>query len=361
MRFHSIIELYDKTKPTKPIRKEGDLSMNLFTRKSALLMLAAAVSISLLLSGCNSASSNGGGKKYTFRLADTHPDNYPTVLGDKKFAELVKEKTNGRITIDIFPNSQLGEEKAVIEQVQLGAIEFTRVSTGPLAEFNKAYGVFSLPYIFDNTEHEWKFLNSDKGKEMLSSLESSKMKGLAYYESGARSFYSRKPLTSIDDMKGLKVRVIENKINIALMEALGANASPMPYGEVFSALQTGVIDAAENNFPSYYSANHYQVAKNLILDRHQRVPEVLMISKTAWDQLSDSDKKIIQEAAQESVQTERDEWDKFEKESEAKVKEAGVTIIDVTDVKPWQDKVKPVIDSYYNDFKDVLDAIAAAR
>lgn len=345
--------------------------MKLFTKQTTVI-LGTTISISLLLSACGDGASTTStakseatpkaeGKKYTFRLADTHPDNYPTVLGDKKFAELVNQKSNGRIKIDVFPNSQLGEEKAVIEQVQLGAIEFTRVSSGPLAEFNKALGVFSLPYIFDNAEHEWKFLESDKGKELLSSLESSKMKGLAYYDSGARNFYTKKPVKSVDDLKGMKLRVQQNKINIDLIEALGANASPMAYGEVFSSLQTGVIDGAENNYPSYDSSNHYQVAKNLVLDGHQRVPEVVMISKATWDKLGDEDKKIIQEAATESVKTQREEWVKFEKNSEAKVKAAGAIVTEVTELKPWQDKVKPVIDKYRNDYKDVLDAIDKAR
>ncbi|MCR8633825.1 MULTISPECIES: TRAP transporter substrate-binding protein [Paenibacillus] len=323
-----------------------------------------------LLAGCGSkdASSNaaGGekkdeGKKYTFRLADTHPADYPTVIGDKKFADLVNERTKGRIKIDVFPASQLGEEKAVLEQVQLGAIEFTRVSSGPLAEFNKNYGVFSLPYVFDNDQHLWKFLESDPASKLLDSLESSKMKGLAYYSSGARNFYSRKPLTSLADVKGQKIRVIQNKINIDLMSALGANATPMAYGEVFSALQTGVIDAAENNYPSFQSSNHFEVAKNLILDGHQRVPEVLLISQAAWNKLSEDDRKIIKQAALDSVKTQRESWDKYEKEAEDKVRAAGVKITEVKDVKPWQDAVKPVIDKYRAEYKEVLEQIDAAR
>ncbi len=340
------------------------------------LFLALLLTLGTVLAGCGSKDSAGGssaspsadsgkkaaeGPKYTFRLGDTHPDNYPTVLGDKKFAELVNQRTNGRIKIDVYPSSQLGEEKAVVEQVQLGAIEFTRVSTGVLASFNKDYGVFSLPYIFDNDVHEWNFLNGPDGQKLLDSLESSKMKGLAYYDSGARSFYSKKPLKSIDDLKGLKIRVIQNQINIELIEALGANATPMPYGEVFSSLQTGVIDAAENNYPSYYTSNHYQVAKNYILDKHQRVPEALLISKVTWDKLSPDDQKIIKQAAADSVQTERDEWAKFEKEAEAKVKEAGVTITEVADPKPWQAAVKPVIDKHREEYKAILDAIDKAR
>ncbi|MCM3630445.1 TRAP transporter substrate-binding protein [Paenibacillus glycanilyticus] len=335
----------------------------------------SVLAVSLLavtLAGCSSNtketidSSNSGGSasdgpKYTFRLADTHPEGYPTVVGDRKFADLVNEKSGGRIKIEVFPASQLGEEKAVIEQVQLGAIELTRVSTGAMGGFNKEYEVFSLPYIFNSDEHLWKFLESDKGSALLDSLESSRMKGLAYYSSGARNFYSTKPLAGIADMKGLKVRVIQNKVNIDLMEALGANATPMAYGEVFGALQTGIIDAAENNYPSYDTSNHYQQAKNLILDQHQRVPEVLLISKITWDKLSDADKKIISEAAQESVATQRAEWDRFEKQSEEKIKAAGVTITEVTDFAPWREAVKPVIEKYRADYSDILDAIEKAE
>lgn len=342
--------------------------------KKGLLTLLLLVLAGTLAAGCagntketitGSDESGGGsrteGPKYSFRLADTHPDGYPTVVGDLKFAELVKEKSGGRITIEVFPSAQLGEEKAVIEQVQLGAIEFTRVSTGALGGFNKQYEVFSLPYIFDSDEHLWKFLESDKGTELLDSLESSRMKGLAYYSSGARSFYSTKPLTSIDDIKGQKVRVIQNKVNIDLMEALGANATPMAYGEVFSALQTGIIDAAENNYPSFLTSNHYQQAKNLILDQHQRVPETLLISKITWDKLSETDRAIIKEAAEESVATQRAEWDRFEKDSEEKIKAAGVTITEVTDLTPWQNAVKPVIDKYRSEYSDILDAIEQAK
>lgn len=298
---------------------------------------------------------------YTFRLAETHPPDYPTTLGDKKFAELVKERSGGRIKIDVFPSAQLGEEKAVVEQVQLGAIEFTRVSTGILSSFNKDYGVFSLPYIFDNETHMWKFLQGDAGEKMLDSLQASKMKGLTYYEPGSRNFYTKKPVTKLEDLKGLKIRVIQNQVNIDIMKALGASATPMAYGEVFSAIQTGVIDGAENNYPSYFSSKHYEVAKNFLVDEHQRVPEVLLISKTVWDKLSDEDKKLLKQAALDSVQYQRDEWKKYEKDSEDKVKAAGAVITKVQDLKPWQEAVKPVIDKYRPEYKEVLDAIEKSK
>ncbi|CAG7655892.1 TRAP transporter substrate-binding protein [Paenibacillus allorhizosphaerae] len=339
------------------------------TLKKTVMILSCMAIAGGLLAGCGKkdtaqGTANGAkteGKKYTFRLADTHPADYPTVIGDKKFAELVNERTNGRIKIDVFPASQLGEEKSVIEQVQLGAIEFTRVNSSPLAEFNKQFGVFSLPYIFDTDQHLWKFLQSDAGNKLLDTLETSKMKGLAYYSSGSRHFYSRKPLTSLADLKGQKIRVQQSKINMDLISALGANPTPMPYGEVFSSLQTGVIDAAENNFPSYDSSNHYEVAKHMILDNHQRAPEVLLISQSTWKKLSEEDQKIIKQAALDSVQTQREAWDKYEKQSEAKIRAAGVTITEVKDLKPWQDAVKPMIDKYRGEYKDVLDQIDSAR
>lgn len=322
------------------------------------------------LAGCGGAkeekAATGGdtkaeGPKYTFRLAETHPPEYPTTLGDKKFAELVNERSKGRIKIDVFPSSQLGEEKAVLEQVQLGAIEFSRTSSGTLGGFSKSYEAFSLPYIFENDAHLWKFLGSDMGAKLLDSLESSRMKGLAYYSSGSRSFYSTKPVKSLADLKGQKIRVIQNKVNIDLINALGANATPMPYGQVFSSLQTGVIDAAENNYPSYFTSNHFQQAKHYIVDRHQMVPEVLVISKVTWDKLSKEDQALLKQAAIDSVATQRQEWEKFEKDSAEKIKAAGVTITEVTDLKPWQEAVKPVIDKYRADYKDFLDAVEKAK
>ncbi|EGO63843.1 TRAP transporter substrate-binding protein [Acetonema longum] len=332
--------------------------------KKLVSLAVLVVMLSILATGCGSSSTadkKGEAPKYNFRLAETHPADYPTTLGDKKFAELVLERSKGRIKIDVFPAAQLGEEKSVIEQVQLGAIEFTRVSSSPLAEFNKQFGVYSLPYIFDNDEHVWNFLNGEYGQKMLDNLEKSKLKGLAYYSSGSRSFYTKKPVKSVADLQGLKIRVQQSKVNMDLISALGASATPMPYGEVFSGLQTGVIDGAENNSPSYLTANHFQAVKNFILDGHQRVPEVLMISKVTWDKLSEEDRKLIKQAAMDSVATQRDLWDKFEKESMDKLKAAGVTITEVTDVKPWQAAVKPVIDKYSADYKDDLAAIAAAR
>lgn len=340
------------------------------SRKKLIFGVLFMFIVSILAVGCGGDKPAGekkvdapkeAPKAITMRLADVHPPDYPTVIGDKKFAELVEQKTNGRIKITVYPSGQLGDEKAIIEQVQLGAIEFTRVSASPLGEFSKPLGVFSLPYLFDNADHLWRFLESAEGKTLLTGLESARMRGLSYYASGTRSFYANKPLKSIDDIKGKKIRVQQSKINMDMIAALGANATPMPYGEVFNGLQVGIIDGAENNFPSYFSANHYQVAKHFINDQHQMVPEVLLMSKVAWDKLSAEDKKIMEEAAWESTKFQIESWNKYEKESRDKVIAAGSTVTDVTDVKPWQDAVKPMLDKYRDDFKTQFEAIEKYR
>jgi tripartite ATP-independent transporter DctP family solute receptor len=333
--------------------------------KKMLALGLSALMLGSVLAGCGKSESKPEAKaeapKYTFRLAETHPADYPTTLGDKKFADLVAERSNGRIKINVFHSAQLGEEKSVIEQVQMGSIEFTRVSSSPLAEFNKAFGVFSLPYIFDSEAHEWSFLEGDFAKQMLVNLDKSKIVGLAYYDSGSRNFYTKNKVTGPADLKGMKIRVQQNKINMDLIQSLGASATPMPYGEVFSGLQTGVIDGAENNAPSYLTANHFQAVKYFVLDAHQRVPEVLMASKATWDKLSAEDRKLIQQAATDSVKFQREAWAKFDKEALEKLKTQGITVTEVKDVKPWQAAVKPVIDKYNAEYKAELEAIAKAR
>nr|WP_263323377.1 TRAP transporter substrate-binding protein [Neobacillus sp. Marseille-Q6967] len=337
-------------------------------RKKITGILAATLLVGTVLAACGKeeASNNSGAKEeekpsYTFRLADNQPPDYPTVIGDKKFAELVEERSDGRIKIEVYPSAQLGDEKSVLEQVQLGAIEFTRINSSPLAEFNDEFTPLGLPYVFESEEHLWNFLNGEMGTKLLDGLEQSKMKGLAFYDSGSRSFYSTKPLKGVEDLKGQKIRVQQSKINIDFMEALGASATPMPYGEVFSALQTGIIDGAENNLPSLDSSNHYQEAKHMILDHHQRIPEVLLISKVAWDKLSEEDQKLIKQAALDSVEAQRAEWDKWEERSEKKLKDAGVTFTEVEDLTPWKNAVKSMVEQYGKDYKEVMDAIEAAR
>lgn len=276
-----------------------------------------------------------------YQLSDNQPGDYPTTIGDLKFAELVAQRTNGRIKIDVYHSAQLFDEKSAIETAQMGGLAFCRVNAQPLADFTKALGVLSLPYLFRDENHLWKVLNGPIGEELLKEMEANGLVGLTYYDSGSRSFYNSKRVVKTPaDMKGLKIRVQQSKLMMGLVEALGASATPMPYGEVYTGLQSGVIEGAENNWPSYYSTSHYEVARYYTLDHHTRTPEVLCMSKAIWDKLSAEDKKIIKQAAMESQAVQRKSWKEYEAKSIAAIKAGGKnTITELADLSAWQKAV----------------------
>lgn len=276
-----------------------------------------------------------------YQLSDNQPGDYPTTIGDLKFAELVAQRTNGRIKIDVYHSAQLFDEKSAIETAQMGGLAFCRVNAQPLSDFTKALGVLSLPYLFRDENHLWKVLNGPVGEELLKEMEANGLIGLTYYDSGSRSFYNSKRVVKTPaDMKGLKIRVQQSKLMMGLVEALGASATPMPYGEVYTGLQSGVIEGAENNWPSYYSTSHYEVARYFTLDHHTRTPEVLCMSKVIWDKLSAEDKKIIKQAAMESQAVQRKSWKEYEAKSIAAIKAGGKnTITELADLSAWQKAV----------------------
>lgn len=281
-----------------------------------------------------------------YQLSDNQPDDYPTTIGDKKFAELVEQRTEGRIKIDVYANAVLFDEKSAIEAVQMGGLAFCRVNAQPLSDFCLPLGTLSLPYIFRDEAHLWKVLDGPVGEELLAELTANGIIGLAYYDSGSRSFYnSKREVKTPEDMKGLKIRVQQSKLMMGLVEALGASATPMAYGEVYTGLQSGVIDGAENNWPSYYSTSHYEVAKYFTLDHHTRTPEVLCMSKAIWDTLSPEDQKIVKQAARESEEVQKAAWKAYEEKSIKAIRDGGKNVItEVPDLAPWQEAVKKVYD-----------------
>lgn len=266
------------------------------------------------------------------RLADNQPEGYPTVIGDLEFARLVEERSNGRIRIEVYHGGQLGDEKSAIEQVQFGGIDFTRVSISPLSNFNPALNALQMPYLYRNSDHMWKVLNGEIGEYFLNSLTESGFVGLSWQDSGARNFYnSVKPIYTVDDLKGMKIRVQESTLMMGMVSALGAVPTPMPYGDVYSALQTKVIEGAENNWPSYDTSSHFEVAKYYSIDEHTRVPEIIIASKISMDKLSEADQKLIKQAAKDSTPVQVAAWAAKEKVSEDKVRAAGSQINYVND------------------------------
>jgi tripartite ATP-independent transporter DctP family solute receptor len=332
-------------------------------------MKRVLVSVIVLVLATGFAFANGssepeGQEQIILRLAETHVQDYPTTQGDYYFAQLVEERTDGRIKIEVYHSSQLGEERDVIEQVQFGAIDFTRVSISPLAAFSASLDALQMPYLYRDADHMWNVLKGEIGDEFLASLEPANFVGLAWYDSGSRSFYnSVREIKSVADMAGLKFRVQQSDLMVGLVEALGAVATPMPFGEVYSALQTGVIDGAENNWPSYYSTSHYEVAKYYTLDRHTRVPEILIGSKIVMDRLSAEDQEIIKQAAKDSIDYQIERWADFVKVSEDAIRAAGNTI---TELSPaayagFQEAMQPLYDDLSPELKAVVARIRAVR
>lgn len=295
-------------------------------------------------------------KQIVLRLAEIHPKDYPTTQGDFEFARLVEEKTKGRIKVEVYFGAQLGQEKAVIEQVQFGAIDFARISVAPVAEFAKELNVLQLPFLYRDSEHMWKVLEGPIGDDLLKAVEKSKMIGLNWYDGGSRNFYNtKKEIKSVADLKGMKIRVMESKMFMELIKLLGASPTPMPFGDVYSALQTGVIDGAENNWPSYISSSHYEVAKFYSVDGHTRVPEITVASKQTMEKLSKEDQDAIRAAAKEAIKFQKEKWAAKEKEDEAKAKAAGskITYFDANMVAEFQKAVAPM----YDDYKEYADLI----
>lgn len=294
----------------------------------------------------------------TLRLAEVHAEGYPTTMADRELAKLVEERTNGRIKIEVYSGGQLGDEKSVVEQLQFGAIDLARVSLSPVTEFEKSLNALMLPYIYRDKEHMFKVIDGPIGDRLLGELEKNGLVGLAWYDAGARNFYNTKrEVNTPEDMKGLKIRVQETKLMMDLVSSLGASPVAMAFGDVYSALQTGVIDGAENNWPSYDSTHHYEVAKFYTVDEHTRVPEPVLISKMVMDKLSAEDQAILRQAAKEAAEFERAEWAKAEETSKQKVIDAGCTITYLESNAAFQEKVMKLYDEFGKDFKDLIDEI----
>jgi len=290
-------------------------------------------------------------QKTVLKASDVHAAGYPTVVAVENLGKKLEQATHGRISVQMYPAMQLGGEKEAIEQAQIGAIAFARVSVGALGPVVDDLNVFNMPYVFRNTAHMQQVIDGPIGQELLDKVTNSGkgLIGLCWMDAGARNFYdTKKPIKTVADLKGLKIPVIGNPIFVDMANAMGGNGVAMGYDQVFSALQTGVVDGAENNPPSYVFDNHYQVAKFYTIDEHLIVPEMLVLSKKAWDGMSKDDQALLLKFAKEAQQEERKLWAAYEQQAMDKAKAAGIQIIQVSDAdkKAFQDAVKPVWDKY---------------
>ena len=301
-------------------------------------------------------------QKVVLKASDVHPAGYPTVVAVENIGKKLDKATSGRLTVAMYPSMQLGGEKEAIEQAQVGAIAFARVSVGALGPVVDDLNVFNLPYVFRNTTHMQHVIDGPIGQELLDKVTNSGkgLVGLAWMDAGARNFYdTKKPIKTMADLKGMKVRVMGNPMFVDMANSMGANGIAMGYDQVFTSLQTGVIDGAENNPPSFVFDNHYQVAKFYTIDEHLIVPEMLVMSKKIFDGLSKEDQALLVKFGKEAQQEERKLWDVYEKQAMDKAKAAGIQIIQVSaaDKKAFQDAVKPVWDKYGPKYADMIKRI----
>lgn len=319
--------------------------------------ISIIVVILLLIININSCFKKKS-RKIVLKAADTHDLAYPTTQGIVKMGELLEEWTYGRIKIQIFASSQLGSEKETIEQTQLGAIDINRVNLNPVTQIAKEMKVLALPYIFRSEEHQWNVLNGEVGRELLKCLERHELIGLGYYDSGQRSFYnSKRPIKHIDDLRGLKIRVQRADIMMDVIEAAGGIPVQMAFEEVYTGLQSGIIDGAENNEPSYITKGHYESAKYYTYNEHSRVPEIILMSKKTWNKLSPKDRELIMRAAKESIPYQRELWKKEVKEAVIKAEASGCEIIREINKEPFIRAMESVYNKYKPDLSEWIERI----
>lgn len=334
-------------------------------KKILVILLVIALTMGVL-AGCgtnnagessNKEGESGSAQKYTFRVSTNHPAEHPMTEALYVFAKEVNERTSGQVEVKVYPAAQLGEETEVIEQAQQGILEFVRISAGNMSGFAPMMDIFSVPFLFRDADHYWKVLNGSIGEEIFKDLENKQLKGIAYYEAGARSIYnSVRPINKPEDLKGLKIRVMPSQVMIKTIEAFEAIPTTTTFAEVYSALQTKVIDGAENSPISLLTMKHYEVAKYFSLDEHMRIPDMMVMSLKKWNEMPEEIQKAIMDAARASQEYQIKAWAEFEEETMEELKAKGVKI-NTVDQAAFAKVVEPLIDELKPQFNGLIEKI----
>jgi len=301
-------------------------------------------------------------QKQVLKVSDVHPLGYPTVEALVRMGNKLEKATNGRLTFQMFPAMQLGGEKEMIEQAQVGALQIARISVGPMGPVVDELNVFNMPFVFRDEAHMRKVIDGPIGQEMLDKLtkSSARLVALGWMDAGTRNVYAKKPVTKPADLKGLKIRMMGNPLFVETMNAMGGNGISMGFGELYQALQTGVVDGAENNPPTIVTHKHHEIAKFYSLTGHLIIPEIFVFSKVSWDKLQKGDQDLILKLSREAQMEQRGLWDKMTKESEDKLKAAGVQFVPV-DKKVFFDATQPVRDKYGAKYAGLIKRIQEVK
>ncbi|TQI69321.1 tripartite ATP-independent transporter DctP family solute receptor [Gramella sp. Hel_I_59] len=320
-------------------------------------ILAFAAIFTMLFAGCEKESETKV-IKLGHSLDISHPVHQAMIF----MGERVMEKSNGSLKIDIYPNQQLGSERECLELLQIGSLGMTKVSTGVMENFAPGLRVFGLPFLFRDRDHRFEILEGNIGEDFLDSSLDKRLKGLTFYDAGSRSFYTKKPVETPEDLKGLKLRVMESQTAINMVKNLGGSPTPIAWGELYTALQQGIVDGAENNLPSFHLSRHYEVCKYFLVDEHTALPDMLVIGTPVWNKLSDDEKKWLKEAAMESSEHQKKLWRDAELEALAKIKEAGVQVLQANKDE-FRDMVQPMYDEFKEDadMKKIIEEIQEAK
>ena len=323
--------------------------------------------VALLLLSVSSLFARGGEQTgpRVFRMADGSPSVHPTNVGNRALAKYVEQHTNGAIKIEVYDTAVLGDERTTIEQTQTGDIHFLRVGLGTLAVVNPVINALNMPFLFRDREHMFNVVDGPIGNELLESLTGQNLLGLAWYDAGFRCFYnSQRIIRTPADMVGLRIRVQETPIMMDMIRLLGAQPTPMAFGEVYSGIQNGVVHGAENNWPSYVNLAHYEVARYLTVSNHMAAPEMIIVNTRVWNSFSEEEKRIVREGAHEAARVQRAEWLKQEKELEEKARAAGNTITDLTPAEHqlFEEALLPLYQQpAYTQFADTIRRVKETR
>ena len=302
----------------------------------------------------------GSADALEIKSSDVHAMGYPTTDAIQFMGEWLEEQTDGELSITIYHSMQLGGEKEALEQVQLGALEMTRVSVGVVGPIVDDFNAFNLPYVFRSIDHMHKVVDGEIGQELLARLQAGELIGLGFMDAGARSFYNKeRPIRTPEDLAGLKIRVMQNPIFIDMMSEMGGSGIPIAFNELYTAMQTGVVDGAENNPPSYSTQKHYEVAGHYSLTEHLIVPEIFVFSKRVWDTLSEEHQNLIREASVLATEKERELWEAMEAKAMAELQELGVEINDDVDKDAFIEATAPVREKFGAQYAELLERIEA--
>lgn len=302
--------------------------------------------------------------EYVFSYADNQTGNYPTVQAARRFAEQVKQETDGRIEIRVYPNAELGDEVSAARQISYGGIDFCRCSLSNLSDYSEETLVLQLPYLYEDRDHMWRVLDGDIGAQVKDSFQGSGMVALSWFDAGVRNFYTtEEAIRCLEDMQGMKIRVQQAELAEDMVEALGAEAVPIVYEAVKDALQTGEIDGAENNWASYEAMHHDEIARYYTVDEHMRVPELMLVSSATWEQLSAEDQATIQRCADAAGLYERELWTARETSAREKCLREGTVeiVLPEREKKRFRDAVSPLYKKYCGDYAELVEKINEIR